>query len=85
MAGQGHNSVAGDRLRSIVERYERLAEEKKALTSDQADIMAEAKGAGFDVKVVRELIKLRAQETAERKERASLLEIYANAIGLDLV
>ena len=49
------------------------------------DVFAEAKGAGFDVKVVRELIKLRAQETAERKERASLLEIYANAIGLDLV
>ncbi len=60
-----HGNIAADRLRSIVERIERLEEERKALGSDIKDIYAEAKSAGFDVKVLRQLIRLRKQEPAE--------------------
>ena len=78
----GDNSIAADRLRSIVERYERLAEEKKALTSDQKDIMSEAKSAGFDVAVIRQLIRIRTMEPADVEERETLLDVYRRALGM---
>ena len=84
--GSGHNStiggVAADRLRSIIERVERLEEERKALGSDIKDIFAEAKSAGFDVKVIRQIIRIRKQEPADVQEFESLLEIYRRALGL---
>jgi uncharacterized protein (UPF0335 family) len=75
-------NVAGDRLRSLVERIERLEEERKALGSDIKDIYAEAKSAGFDVKVLRQLIRLRKQEPAEIEEQETLLDVYRRAIGM---
>jgi uncharacterized protein (UPF0335 family) len=73
---------AGERLRSIVERIERLEEEKKALSSDIKDIFAEAKSAGFDVKVLRAVIRLRKQEPAEVEEQETLLDLYRRALGM---
>jgi len=74
--------IAGDRLRSLVERIERLEEERKALGSDIKDIYAEAKSAGFDVKVLRQLIRIRKQEPADVEEQETLLDLYKRAIGM---
>jgi uncharacterized protein (UPF0335 family) len=81
----GHNSVnniAGDRLMSIVERVERLNEEKRALAEDIKDIFTEAKSAGFDPKVVREIIRIRQQDPVEREAREQLRDVYLRAIGM---
>jgi uncharacterized protein (UPF0335 family) len=75
-------NVAGDRLRSIVDRIERLEEERKALGSDIKDIYSEAKSAGFDIKVLRQLIRIRKQEPAEIEEQETLLDVYRRAIGM---
>lgn len=75
-------NIAGDRLKSLVERIERLEEERKALASDIKDIYAEAKSAGFDVKVLRQLIRIRKQEPAEIEEQETLLDVYRRAIGM---
>ena len=74
--------VAVDRLRSLVERIERLEEERKALSSDINDIYVEAKSAGFDVKVLRQLIRIRKQEAAEVEEQETMLDIYRRALGM---
>jgi uncharacterized protein (UPF0335 family) len=74
--------VAVERLRSLVERVERLEEEKKALGSDIKDIYAEAKSAGFDTKVLRELIKIRKREPAEVEEQEALIDVYRRALGM---
>ncbi len=75
-------NIAGDRLRSIVDRIERLEEERKALASDIKDIYSEAKSAGFDIKVLRQLIRIRKQEPAEIEEQETLLDVYRRAIGM---
>jgi uncharacterized protein (UPF0335 family) len=74
--------IASDRLRSIVERIERLTEERKALGSDIRDIFQEAKSAGFDMKVLRQLISTRKQESAEVEAQESLLDLYRHALGM---
>jgi uncharacterized protein (UPF0335 family) len=79
---QKPTNVAGDRLRSVIERIERLEEERKALASDIKDIYSEAKSAGFDVKVIRQLIRIRKQEPAEVEEQETLLDVYRRAIGM---
>ena len=74
--------IAADRLRSIVDRYVRLDEEKKAIASDQKDILTEAASAGFDKKVLRQLIRIvMADNKEEIDEQAVLLDIYMRAIG----
>ncbi len=75
-------NIAGDRLRSLVDRIERLEEERRALGSDIKDIYSEAKSAGFDVKVLRQLIRIRKQEPAEIEEQETLLDVYRRAIGM---
>lgn len=84
--GPGHNSdvggVAADRLRSIVERYERLSEEKAAITQDQKDIMSEAAFAGFVPKVLRQLIAIRKHDPAEVEEQETLLDVYRHALNM---
>lgn len=74
--------IAADRLRSLVDRIERLEEERKALGNDIKDIYAEAKSAGFDVKVLRHLIRMRKQEAAEIEEQETLLDLYRRALGM---
>ena len=74
--------IAGDRLRSIVERIERLEEERKGLGDNIKDIFAEAKSAGFDVKVVRQIISIRKKEPAEVEEQETLLDLYRRALGM---
>ena len=74
------SGVAGDRLRSFVERIERLEEEIKALSDDKKDIYVEAKGEGFDVKILREVVRLRKQDEKERDEHDSLLDVYMHAL-----
>jgi uncharacterized protein (UPF0335 family) len=74
--------IAVDRLRSLIERIERLEEERKALGNDIKDIYGEAKSAGFDVKVLRTIIRLRKQEPAEIEEQETLLDVYRRALGM---
>jgi uncharacterized protein (UPF0335 family) len=74
--------VAVERLRSLVERIERLEEERRALGNDIKDIYAEAKSAGFDPTVLRQLIKIRKQEAAEVEEQETMLDIYRRALGM---
>lgn len=74
--------IAADRLRSLIERIERLEEEKKAISSDIRDIFAEAKSAGFDVKIMRAVIKLRKMNAADRDEQEFLLDTYKKALDI---
>jgi uncharacterized protein (UPF0335 family) len=75
--------VSGQRLKAFIERIERLEEEKAGLAEDVKDIFAEAKGVGFDVKIMRKVIRLRKMETEKRREEEELLELYKSAIGLE--
>ena len=75
--------VAGKRLKSFLDRVERLEEEKKGLADDIKDIYVEAKGVGFDVKTMRKILKLRKMEVEKRREEEELLELYKAAIGLE--
>lgn len=74
--------IAADRLRSIIERTERLEEERKALASDIKDIMAEAKSAGFDTKVIRAILVIRRNDPADVEEQETLLDLYRRALGM---
>jgi uncharacterized protein (UPF0335 family) len=76
----GPVDVAGDQLRAIVERIENIEGEIKELTEAKKEIFLEAKGNGFDVKILREVIRVRKQDSKERDERESLLEVYLQAI-----
>ncbi len=73
---------ANDQLKSIIERIERMEEEKKTITCDIRDIYAEAKGNGFDVKALRTIIRLRKQDANERQEAETILETYMQALGM---
>jgi uncharacterized protein (UPF0335 family) len=74
--------IQGDRLRSFIERIERLDEEKSALAADIKDVFAEAKGNGFDVKIMRQILKLRKMDKADVDEQETLLDIYKRALGM---
>ena len=79
MSGPG--GVAGDQLRAFVERIEHIEEEIKGLSEDKKEIFAEAKGEGFDVKILKEVIRIRKQDQEQREEHESLLEVYLDALG----
>jgi uncharacterized protein (UPF0335 family) len=83
-AGIGHNSAAGNQLRSIVERIERLEEDKRAIADDIKDVYAEAKGNGFDVKQMRAVVRIRRQDQKKRAEEAAILETYLHALGIEV-
>lgn len=74
--------VAQDQLRSVVERIERLEEEKAAIANDIKEVYAEAKGNGFDTKTLRQVIRLRKQDKAERQEQEAILDLYMSALGM---
>ena len=82
MSEVGHTSVSSDRLLSIIERIERLNEGKKDIQDAIKDIMAEAKGAGFNPKVIREVIKMRAEDRDDREEREAIRDAYLKALGM---
>ena len=73
--------VASDRLKSFVERIERLEEEKQALAADIREVYSEAKGAGFDVKVMRQLIRLRKMDDDDRNQMEEILSVYERALN----
>ena len=75
------NTAAQTRLKTIVERIERLEEDKAAGSADLKEVFAEAKGEGFDVKILRKVIRLRKQDKAKRQEEEALLDLYLAAIG----
>jgi uncharacterized protein (UPF0335 family) len=74
--------VAAHELKQFVERVERLEEEKKAISDDIRDVFAEMKGRGFDTKVVRQIIRIRKQDHAERKEMEAILDLYMAALNM---
>ncbi len=82
MSTVSSDSVAQDQLRAFIERIERMEEEKKAISDDIKEIYAEAKGNGFDTKVLRQIIRIRKQDHAERMEQEALLELYMAALGM---
>ncbi len=75
-------TVAREQLKSIVERVERLEEEKAAIADDIRDVYAEAKANGFDTKVLRQVIRLRKQDLAERQEQDAVRDLYLHALGM---
>lgn len=82
MKKSGHNSIPATQLKSIIERVERLEEEKTGLQSDIKDIFAESKSNGYDVKTLRKIISLRKKDASERDEEEHLLDTYKRALGM---
>jgi len=76
------DSVAQDQMKAFVERIERMEEEKKAIADDIREIYAEAKGNGFDIKVLRQVVKIRKQDHSERMEQEAILDLYLAALGM---
>ena len=74
--------IASERLQSFVERLERLEEEKSALSEDIKEVYSEAKSGGFDIKIMRQIVRLRKMNTADRREQEELLDLYKNALGM---
>ena len=84
MSDAGHNS-ADDRLRLLIERIERLEEEKQGIADDVKDVYLQAKAVGYDPKIMREIVKLRKMKPDDRAEREMILDTYKKALGLDLL
>jgi len=78
------DSVAQDQLRAFIDRIERMEAEKQAIADDIKEIYAEAKGNGFDTKVLRQIVRIRKQDAAERMEQEALLELYMAALGMQV-
>jgi uncharacterized protein (UPF0335 family) len=74
--------IAGEQLRAFIERIERLEEEKKDIQEQIKEVFSEAKGSGFDIRIMRQLLKLRKLRDADRSEQEELLEVYKSAIGM---
>lgn len=86
MSNVGHNGIAADQLRSIIERVEKLEGEKRAIADDIKDIYSEAKSNGLDPKVIKKIVSLRRMDAQKRREEQEIFDIYAAALGdfLDL-
>jgi uncharacterized protein (UPF0335 family) len=82
MLDVAQSGVAAQELKQFVERVERLEEEKKAIADDIKDVYAEMKGRGFDTKIVRQIVRIRKQDHAERKEMEAILDLYLEALGM---
>ena len=75
--------ITADQLRSFIERYERFEAEKQDIADQQKEVLAEAKGCGYDTAILREIIKLRKMDPQDRAEKEAILQIYLDALGLD--
>ena len=84
MSVEGHN-VTDDRLRLLIERVERLEEEKKAISDDIKDVFTEAKAVGYDAKIMKQVIRLRKMQPDDRREMETILDLYKSALGMDLL
>jgi len=80
--GMGGGAVAADELRLLIERAERLEEEKKGISDDIKDVMAEAKGRGYDPKAIRKILSIRKKRKKEYQEEEAILEVYLQALGM---
>ncbi|USU03767.1 DUF2312 domain-containing protein [Sphingomonadaceae bacterium OTU29MARTA1] len=80
--GMGGGQVAADELRLLIERAERLEEEKKGISDDIKDVMAEAKGRGYDPKAIRKILSIRKKKKEEYQEEEAILEVYMQALGM---
>ncbi|MEM6539078.1 MAG: DUF2312 domain-containing protein [Pseudomonadota bacterium] len=80
-ASEVSGGVAADRLRSFIERVERLEEDKQAIMGDMKEVYAEAKGEGYDTKIMRQIVRIRKMDRAERQEQEAILELYLSALG----
>ncbi|PTM44783.1 uncharacterized protein (UPF0335 family) [Sphingomonas aerolata] len=80
--GMGGGQVAADELRLLIERAERLEEEKKGITDDIKDVMAEAKGRGYEPKAIRKILSIRKKKKEEYQEEEAILEVYLSALGM---
>ena len=80
--GMGGGRVAADELRLLIERAERLEEEKKGIADDIKDVMAEAKSRGYDVKAIRKILSIRKKKREEYQEEEAILETYLHALGM---
>ena len=80
-SADGLTSTAQSQLKSIIERIERLNEDGEAISADKAEVYLEAKGNGFDTKIIKKVVRLRAQDKAKRQEEESLVDLYLSAIG----
>ena len=80
--GMGGGTVAADEIRLLIERAERLEEEKKGISDDIKDVFAEAKSRGYDPKALREIIKIRRKKREEYQEEQSILELYMSSLGM---
>ncbi|WP_347342857.1 DUF2312 domain-containing protein [Sphingomonas faeni] len=78
----GGGAVAADELRLLIERAERLEEEKKGIADDISDVMAEAKGRGYDPKAIRKILAIRKKKKDEYQEEEAILEVYLHALGM---
>ncbi|WP_375202615.1 DUF2312 domain-containing protein [Hyphococcus sp.] len=78
---EGATTIAADRLRSFIERVERLEEDKAAVMNDIKEVYAEAKGDGYDVKTLRQVVKIRKMDRADRQEQEAMLDLYLAALG----
>ena len=77
------SNAAADQLKAFIERIERLEEEKKNISDDIKDVYAEAKGTGFDIKVLRKIVSMRRQDQHERREQEEILSLYLRAPGME--
>ena len=84
MSIEGHN-VTDDRLRLLIERIERLEEEKAAIADDIKDVFVEAKAVGYDAKIMKQVIRLRKMHDDDRREMETILDLYKSALGMDLL
>ena len=75
--------ISGDRLKSIIKRIEKLEEDKKAAGDDIKEVYAEAKGNGFDARIIRAIVRLRKVDVEQRREEAQLMDLYMSAIGME--
>lgn len=79
----GSNGVDGSHLQAFIDRIEKLEEEKRGIASDVKEIYAEAKGMGFDPKIIRKIVVMRRRDKHEREEEAEMLDLYITALGMD--
>lgn len=80
----GHNSVQAEQLSAFIERIERLEEDKKTVADEIKDVYLEAKGTGYDIKIIRKIVSIRKQDKDKRREEEEILELYMQALGMEI-